>query len=156
MRTTVFFTNNHFISWPIVINDPDLKWEWVIEVLLRTKKKSAKQKGQFWECCKMPEACAQNSPFVPWYCISFMQIYFWFYIVSPCVTPFGSGVVSTLWLSGSSLDEILLLSGRVSEVWLATVCPVQTCVPTLQHTKPCCPRENQFHNWAIVTTLTTW
>lgn len=60
MRTTVFFTNNHFISWPIVINDPDLKWEWVIEVLLRTKKKSAKQKGQFWECCKMPEACAQN------------------------------------------------------------------------------------------------
>lgn len=96
-----------------------------------------------------------SSPFVPRYCISFMQIYFWFYIVSPCVTPFGSGVVSTLWLSGSSLDEILLLSGHVSEVWLATVCPVQTCVPTLQHTKPCCPRENQFHNWAIVTTLTT-
>lgn len=51
-----------------------------------------------------------------------MQIYFWFYVVSAHVTPFGTSVVSSLWLSGSSLDEVLLLSGHVSEVWLAAVC----------------------------------
>lgn len=27
------------------------------------QKKSAKQKGQCWECDKMPEACAQNGVF---------------------------------------------------------------------------------------------
>lgn len=61
-----FLQIHHLISWPIVINDPGPKWEWVTEVSLRTKNQQSKRDsaGSVTKCQRLVLKMV-SSPFIP-------------------------------------------------------------------------------------------